>query len=148
MREASRRGFLRGIVALAVATQLPSLPVAEAFELTDSTVEQLMKIRINGGEVKNLKFDDVGNGWLRVSANVNCPMDGMIAMDFEDCNEGEGVFVADEIAASNYLTKLTRVRTVSNLSMDMGGKESTFSVYVRKVPRGQELWGAHLSRSH
>lgn len=63
-----RRDFLRGLVAAAVATQLPMLPEAEAKTLVDKGVEELINITIGGRAPNNVRITNVGKGWFRFEA--------------------------------------------------------------------------------
>lgn len=66
--EASRRGFLKGLVATAVAASLPAMPAPARERLTDN-IAKLLGVQINGAAPYAVSLDDVGGGWYRLIAN-------------------------------------------------------------------------------
>lgn len=129
MTDLSRRGFLRGLVAAAVATQLVNLPAAEAEAFIDNATDQLLKIFVNGSQLRDITFKDVGNGWFHVSASIPGEVDGMLAVDF-NCNDGLGIFVGDEKHCLEHLEKNPRHIATSDLRIGRHG--GTFSCYVKR----------------
>lgn len=130
MTDLSRRGFLRGLVAAAVATQLVSLPTSEAEAFIDNATDQLLKIFVNGSQLSDLTFKDVGNGWYRVTAKLPPMVDGCMSYSF-NCNDGLGIFVGQEKDCIDYLEKNPDHIASSNLTIENGG---TFSCYLKRKP--------------
>lgn len=63
-----RRDFLKGLIAAAVATQLPHIPKAEAATLIEKGVEALINVTMNGRAPDRIKTTDKGGGWFRFEA--------------------------------------------------------------------------------
>lgn len=103
--ETSRRGFLRGLIAAAVATQLPDIPAARA-EAVVAAVEAHHPILINGEPLRNLTITDVGDGWFRLVGECPDSVTGSGSIfDFRAMNNGNGLFASDEIGAEQYLAE-------------------------------------------
>jgi hypothetical protein len=127
----SRRDFLRGLIAAAVAVQLVDLSPKEVDTFVDNATDQLLKIFVNGSQLQDITFKDVGNGWYYVTAGIPPGVDGMLAYAF-NCNDGLGIFVGDEKHCVDYLSKNPHHIATNNLSI--GNNGGTFSCYVKRAP--------------
>lgn len=124
----SRRGFLRGLVAAAVATQIATLPEPAKAEIIDGITDKLVGIYVNGQEIKNLDILCVGNGWYRVSGTFDAAESFSLHVTHA-YRDPEGLFVGDKPACEAYAERHPERVAFNNLGFGPG--TYTFFIYVK-----------------
>ena len=134
----SRRGFLRGLVAAAVATQLASLPATEAEAFIGEATDQLLKIRVNGRTLENVTFTDVGNDWFKVKAEFKAAAgtwpEVVMSFDASGVNKGQGVFVGNDAHCIKFLEENPGGLALNDMSVNFADTDYTFSCFVKRKP--------------
>ena len=95
-----RRTFLRGLVAAALATQIPLPAEAEIDRITD----HIMAMRNFGVSPEQVSIWDIRNGWL-IQCKLAPPGSEGMHMDFTGMNDGMGLCMADEEHAEEMMAK-------------------------------------------
>lgn len=134
MPELSRRGFLRGLVAAAVATQLPNLAPADREALTETATVSLDNLRVSG-DVVNAGIQDMGDGWFRVwktfTLDYTRPLEMFVTVDAHD----------DDADANLSIGKFE-----TNV---IGEREYTASCYIKQATEDDEsavyAWGGQVT---
>ena len=146
MSDQSRRGFLRGIVAAAVAVQVPQLIPASSATLVDEITTKIGGIVANGRCVESIHVVDVGGGWYRVSASFRAAGGDAIAMDFSRINDGKGLAIVSKEQVDGYLRD-DPGHIVTNEFVIPGagrsGEPMTLSMFVKPQSDGATI--AHAS---
>lgn len=132
---ATRRDFLRGIVAAAVATQLPDLPKASVETLTDKVVNQLAMIQMDGECPQKIVLDPYGGGWVRLIAHFPDSNSGCFHLNFEAL-EGGGLHIGDG-------------ENIKYAQVEQENSGCIFSCFIKadeKVSRSLLLYGVDILR--
>lgn len=142
-----RRSFFRGLVAAAVATQLPKL--AKPAPLVQSIIDTFT-ITINGILPEELLINEVRNGWYHVRATflaggreggASTNGAGGFAFDATGINCGKGLFVGCDKALADYLESNPGHFGAIEFVVK-GSGPSWVSVYVKPSNRGHQITGA------
>lgn len=126
----TKRSFLLGLIAAAVATQLPAMPAPASAALIDDLTDKLSGIIANGRPPTSIKIEDVGTGWLRVDMTLADGYGGL-SLDFSALNGGRGLVCC----GPEYLEECEREYPggviSSGVTVEEGGASMGF--YVRKL---------------
>jgi hypothetical protein len=132
----SRRGFLFGLVAAAVATKLPDLSVLEQKAVADDLTDQLRKLTINDEALSNLNITDVGNGWFKVASTFD-HKGGEMRLGIEPAwRDPDGLFVGDDKACKDYVERNPERVAFNAMQFGMDDGTYTFSIYYKPKTKG------------
>lgn len=145
----NRRDFLKGLVAAAVATQLPLLPEAQAEPLIENTVNRLFSLHIPGRQIISISLADAGNGGYRAVANFgpqseeytreaaarfgfgDDPDAQYVELDHVNDGMGLAVFEPGSKWEREYAEKYPHHVIVNSMTMGLEDTGLTLSVYVK-----------------
>lgn len=139
MADLTRRGFLSGLFAAAVATQLPSLPEVQVEPLIEELTNKFLNILINGQPPEWVRLTRHDNNWIKVEFGHKGRTDGGIGIDFTGLNNGKGLFVGTGKWKEEYLKQNPGHVASENISVEMGGLVATadmvLSMFVKLPER-------------
>lgn len=125
--EGSRRDFLKGLVATAIAASLPTASGAEVEQKSEWLLDRFT-LTMNGELPDAVALDDAGGGWHHFRAYFTQSVNDGFHMDFTKMDGGGLRIMGDKqmwIDSDSEETKIHNTQLIS----DQG--KTTFSMFVK-----------------
>lgn len=125
--EASRRDFLKGVLAAALVTALPAATVAEIDRRSEWLLDQF-KVSMNGELPDTISIHDMGGGWHRLYAYFTQDVNDGFHVDFSSM-EGGGLRIAGD--KRMWIESNSDEMQVAHTMLESDQGKTVFSMFVK-----------------